>query len=105
VNIPALPEGYLSFDYQRGSRALIGQWKARVVLSEAPKLGESWSVGSLMVGGVITEAVEQGSTAYGESVWDIGGNDAGFKLMQSPPLPHQIKASDLGGVIKEVVEA
>lgn len=105
VDAPPLPDGYISFEYQRGVRALIGQWRARVKTVAAPELGATWSVPGFMEGGVLTEAVEIGSTPFGEDVWEIAGHDAGFRLMQSPPLAHQIKASDLGGVLAEVAKA
>jgi len=102
VTAPALPSGYISFEYSRGVRALIGQWSARVVAGGgSPLLGGSWSVPGFMEDGIITEVTVVG-TVDGQNVYDLQGYDAGFRLMKSPPLAHQITSSELGNVIKEI---
>ncbi|NCC57074.1 MAG: hypothetical protein EOM17_05540 [Synergistales bacterium] len=105
VQAPQLPSEYISFEYSRGVRALIGQWRARVVLPSLPVLGTDWTVTGFMENGLITEASEVGTTPMGQTVYDIAGYDAGFRLMKSPPLSHQLSSSQLGGVIQEIAEA
>jgi hypothetical protein len=101
VQAPQLPSEYISFEYSRGVRALIGQWRARVVLPSLPALGTDWTVTGFMENGLITEASEVGTTPMGQTVYDIAGYDAGFRLMKSPPLSHQLSSSQLGGVIRK----
>lgn len=150
--VPALPSNYFNFEYSRGSRALIGQWRAKLQMlvdkydrSIPPKaedyidgvkkdnefeLGGKWSIPGFMRKGVLTEITEVGIVIPKDTspesikvedlpegmeledlpdeikyrVYDIAGYDAGFRLMKSPPMVHQISSSDLGGVIKEIAD-
>lgn len=104
ITAPALPDGYESFSYNRELRSLIGSWSASVLLSSAPALGDGWSVPGVMEGGILTSAVKKGEAADGRTYWALGGYDAGFKLMTSAPLAHQVQSSELGAVIRELIE-
>jgi len=108
VNVPELPSNYCSFRHQRDQRALVGVWSARVLLSssQSPEIGQGWEIPGIMVGGILTQAVLKGQEPGGErrKLWELSGYDGGFRLMQSPTLAHQLKKSDLGGVIEELAE-
>ncbi len=109
VAAPSLPEGYVSFRHRRDQRALVGTWAARVLLPEGaePKIGEEWTVPGIMVGGILTQATKEGQedSASNRNLWSLAGYDGGFRLMQSPPLPHQLSSTSLGGVIQEIARS
>mgnify|MGYP000888416832 CR=1 FL=1 len=102
IQAPALPEGYVDCTYRREQRALVGTWKARVLLRETPSMGQGWSIPGIMEGGIVTSADRVGTTEDGRVLWDLAGYDGGFRLMKSPPLPHELTNSSLGGVIREI---
>lgn len=104
ITAPKLPDGYEAFLYSCDVRSLVGSWSATVLLSTAPALGDGWSVPGVMEGGILTSAVKKGEAADGRTYWALGGYDAGFKLMTSAPLAHQVQASELGAVIRELIE-
>ncbi|MDD4835476.1 MAG: hypothetical protein PHU72_00015 [Dethiosulfovibrio sp.] len=104
ITAPALPEGYVEFVYNRELRALVGTWSGRVLLQNPPELGQDWDVPGIMEKGILCQANRQGNVEDGRSLWAVSGYDAGFRLMKSPVLPHQLNGSSVGSVLSEVVK-
>ncbi len=102
VQTPALPTGYVSCTYNRQARNLIGTWAATVVCASPPELGQEWTIPGIMENGIISNANRKGDAAGGGSLWELSGYDAGFRLMRTPPLPHEIRGEQLGSVIREI---
>jgi len=106
IQAPALPDEYVEFSYRRELRALIGTWQGKVLLpaGSPPELGGSWTVPGIMENGLVSRADKLGDSEDGRVLWSLSGYDAGFRLMKSPMLPHQIKGSSLGDVLSELAE-
>ncbi len=102
ISVPALPEGYVDCTYRKEQRALIGTWSVRALLSAEPEIGNTWDIDGIMEGGLVTSATKQGTAQDGRILWDVAGYDAGFKLMKSCPLSHELKSSDIPGLIQEI---
>lgn len=102
VTIPALPSGYVDCTYRREQRALIGTWSAQVLLTTEPEIGDAWNIEGIMKKGLVTAVVNRGEAADGRTLWAVSGYDAGFRLMKSCPLAHELTATDLPGLIVEI---